>query len=325
MINLLYLIFLFIIAYLTIFFAADVFLDNLKDICLIYGLSPFIVGAIILGIDPEESIASIIASTSNLPYLAVGNVIGNSIIALTVSFAIPAFFYKIEFKSISQFYFILLYLCMGFLLIGFFLQYGILVSGILALILYFIYLNRNLRQVSKENIIQNDSINAINRNSENNPELGNKSIGKKIVLVIMGFIFIFLGGELLIFSAERLIKLTNIPETFFGLVIIAFITNVEELTLVAKSIKNKSVEIGLGGMIGKIFWNLAITFGVSGIIILNFNFSLIIFWNWMLLFILLFYFNLISKKKFLYWKQAIVLTIFLFSFLFLNFTENFFN
>jgi len=34
---------LFIGSYFIIFFAADIFLDNLKDICVIYNLSPFII------------------------------------------------------------------------------------------------------------------------------------------------------------------------------------------------------------------------------------------------------------------------------------------
>ena len=145
MLNLLLFILLFIIGYFVIFFAADLFLDNLKEICLIYGLSPFIIGSLVLGIDPEESIASIIAAINGLPYIAIGNVIGNSIIALTISFAIPAFFYKINFKSAHQFYFILLYSCMIFIAIGFLVKYGFIVVGIIVIITYFIYLNMNLK------------------------------------------------------------------------------------------------------------------------------------------------------------------------------------
>lgn len=318
MIDLIIFIFLFIIGYLIIFFAADIFLDNLKDLCLIYGLSPFIVGSLILGIDPEESIASIIAAIGDLPYIAIGNVIGNSIIALTISFAIPVFFYKIEFKSTPQFYFTLLYSCMIFIIIGFLIVYGLLIMGIVVLLIYLIYLNRNLKHLNKERIEQIKSVKIINENFDNDEELEKESKKKKIGLVLIGFAFIFFGGELLIFSAERIIRLTNIPEAFFGLIIIAFVTNVEELTLVFKSIKKKSVEIGLGGMIGKVFWNLAITFGISGIIIMNLKFSVIMFWNWVILFIILIYFNYIAKKKQIYWKDGIILTIFLLIFLFLN-------
>lgn len=318
MLALLIFILLFIIGYLVIFFAADLFLDNLKEICFIYGLSPFIIGSLILGIDPEESIASIIAAVNGFPYIAVGNVIGNSIIALTISFAIPAFFYKISFKSVPQYYFLLLYICMIFIAIGFLVNYGFIVVGFIVIIIYFIYLNLNLKQLKQDsdigiNLDTNELQNVVIQKFSQNLKR------KKVILTIIGFVFIFLGGELLIYSAEQIIKLTNIPEAFFGLVIIAFVTNVEELTLVFKSIRKKSIEIGLGGMIGKVFWNLAITFGISGIIIVNFNFSLIILWNWFILFILLIYFNYTAKKKQIYWKEGIILTIFLLIFLFLNF------
>jgi Ca2+/Na+ antiporter len=79
---------LFIGGYIIIYFAADLFLDNLKIICLIYNLSPLIIGMLILGIDPEESIASIISALNGLPYISMGNIIGNSIIALTLPFSI---------------------------------------------------------------------------------------------------------------------------------------------------------------------------------------------------------------------------------------------
>ncbi len=318
MLDLLIFLFLFIIGYLIIFFAADLFLDNLKEICLIYGLSPFIIGSLVLGIDPEESIASIIAAINGLPYIAVGNVIGNSIIALTISFAIPAFFYKINFKSAPQFYFFLLYSCMILIAIGFLVNYGYIMVGIIVIIIYFIYLNLNLKQLNQNRIVE-IGLDKKELQNDVNQEILQNSKRKKIILIIIGFAFIFLGGELLIYSAEQIIKLTNLPEAFFGLVIIAFVTNVEELTLVFKSIRKKSVEIGLGGMIGKVFWNLAITFGISGIIIISFNFSLIIFWNWLILFTLLIYFNYIAKKKQIYWKEGIILTIFLLIFLFLNF------
>ncbi|MFX0072366.1 MAG: hypothetical protein ACFFAO_14875, partial [Candidatus Hermodarchaeota archaeon] len=92
---------LFIGGFLIIFFAADIFIDKLKDICVMYNVSPFIIGLLVLGIDPEESIASVIAAINNRPYIAVGNVIGNSIFSLTLCFALPALFYRIEFDKVS--------------------------------------------------------------------------------------------------------------------------------------------------------------------------------------------------------------------------------
>ncbi|MFX1600937.1 MAG: hypothetical protein ACFFB6_10105, partial [Promethearchaeota archaeon] len=274
----------FILGYLIIFFSADVFIENLKDVCIIYGVSPFIIGALIMGIDPEESIASIIAAISGLSYIAVGNVIGNSIIALTISFAIPAFSYKISFKFTPQYYFILLYSCISLLLIGTLIKFGLFIVGIIVIFVYIIYFFINIKNLIKESAMEGILKDNSMQNDNQIYELKEKSKSKKIVLIIISFIFIFFGGELLIFSTEQIIILTNIPETFFGLVIIAFVTNVEELTLVIKSIKKKSIEIGIGGMIGKIFWNLTLTFGISAIIIGTFTISWILFWNWLILF-----------------------------------------
>ncbi|MFX1379842.1 MAG: sodium:calcium antiporter [Promethearchaeota archaeon] len=311
---------LFIVGYLIIFFAADVFLDNLKDICIIYGVSPFIIGALIIGIDPEESIASILAAISGLSYIAVGNVIGNSIIALTISFAIPAFFYKLSFKSVAQFYFLLLYCSIFLLFLGTLFNFGLFIVGIVAIFLYLIYFLINTKRINKGSITLEISKDNVAQNDNKVQKLKEKTKFKKITLIIISFIFIFLGGELLIFSAEQIILFTNIPETFFGFVIIAFVTNVEELTLVIKAIKKKSVEIGLGGMIGKVFWNLTLTFGISAIIIVNFVLSWIVFWNWLILLILIFYFNWISKKKAIKWNDGIILSIILIIFLIINFT-----
>ncbi len=306
---------LFVVGYLVIFFSADVFIDNLKEACLIYNVSPFIIGSLILGIDPEESIASIIASINGLSRIAVGNVIGNSIIALTISFAIPAFFFKISFKSVPQFYFTLLYACMVLILVGFVFSFGFFIVGIIAILLYFVYLNRSLKQISSE---KTENVNSNNEEIDDDSDVKELKI-RKIALIVISFIFIFLGGELLIFSAEQIMIQTNIPEAFFGLVIIAFVTNVEELTLVVKSIKKQSVEMGMGGMIGKVIWNLAITFGVSAIIIVNMDFMWIFFWNWLVLFLLIIYFNWLSKKEIITWKDGIFLTFFLIIFIGINF------
>lgn len=310
---------LFIIGYLVIFFSADVFLDNIKNVCIQYGVSSFIMGALIIGIDPEESIASILAAMNGLSYISFGNVIGNSIIAITISFAIPAFFYKIEFKSVPQFYYLLLYICLFLILVGLLIPFGLFIVGISLIFIYFIYLIKNFKKISKESNAEVVLTEEIMNNFNKIQELKKKSRFRKIILIIVSFASIFIGGELLIYSAEQIIIQTNIPETFFGLVIIAFVTNVEELTLIIKSIKKKSIQIGLGGIIGKVFWNLTLTFGISAIIVNTFSFLLVLFWNWFILLILIIYFNWKSKKKSLEWVDGIILTIILIIFLTINF------
>ncbi|MFW9950263.1 MAG: sodium:calcium antiporter [Candidatus Thorarchaeota archaeon] len=307
---------IFIGSYLIIFFAADFFLDNLKDVCIIYKLSPFIIGMLILGIDPEESIASIIGAINNLPYISMGNVIGNSIIAMTLPFALPLLTKTINFKPMARFFFLLLYFLMLIVLFGFMINYMLFFSGLLDLAGYTVYIIRNFQHYNKEKEIESESLKQLVEDELNKLEKASKS--KKIFYVFLGLFFIFIGGEILVFSAEKLIDLFNIPEIFFGFIIIGFVTNVEEITLMIKSIKKKSVEIGFGGMIGKLIWNLSITFGISGLIIINLEFNWILIWNWLILVAIIIYFNILSLKGKLEKKDGFLLISIFAFFIILN-------
>ncbi|NVM02533.1 MAG: hypothetical protein HWN67_09375 [Candidatus Helarchaeota archaeon] len=306
--------------YLIIFLFADIFIDNLKILCIIYGVSPFIIGSMVLGIDPEESIASIIASINGLPYIAVGNVIGNSIIALTLCFSLPALFYEIKFKKVSKFYFVIIFSCLFFILFSFLITSGLLIFGSACLLAYLLYLIRNIRYISKEKEIDFNVENELLEYEEEGEikEITKKSKLKMVFLILISLIFIIIGGELLIYSTTELIKMTGISESIFGFIIIALTTNVEELTLVLKSIKKHTVEIGLGGMIGKIIWNFTITFGISGIIALNITFDWNLIWNWIILLLIISYFYTISWKKSLTRRDGVFLFIIFIIFLIFN-------
>ncbi|MFX1590623.1 MAG: sodium:calcium antiporter [Promethearchaeota archaeon] len=308
---------LFLGGYLVIYFAADLFLDNLKSICLIYKLSPFIIGLLVLGIDPEESIASIIAAINQLPYISIGNVIGNSILSLSLCFSLPMFFYRINVKSISHFYFIILYSCAIMILCSFFFRFGLLILGIGALLLYFIYILKSFRDLSKKGRIE--TINIVEISELKKEERITASLKyRKIIIIIFSFSFIVIGGELLIFSAENLIILTGLSEEFFGFIIIAFVTNVEEITLIFKSIKKKSTEIGIGGMIGKVIWNLSFTFGVSGMITLNIEFNWILIINWLILISLIVFYHFRVGYESTTTLDPIILSSFLIIFIVFN-------
>ncbi len=312
--NILIWISLFIGGYLLIYFFADVFIDNLKEICLAHDVSPFIIGLLIMGIDPEESIASIIASINGLPYIAVGNVIGNSIIALTLCFSLPVLVYKIKINKIPKFFFLVIFSCLIFIILSFLIISGLFIFGIGCLFIYLIYLMRNIRYMSKKE--KSDFIIGAEELKE---EVEKKELKvKAILLIVISMILIIVGGEILIYATEQLMNLTGISESLFGFVIIAFTTNVEELTLLFKSIKKHSVEIGMGGMIGKLIWNLTLTFGISGIIALTIRFDWTLIWNWLILTFLMFYYYVISWKGTMNRKDGIMLFLIFVSFLMLN-------
>jgi cation:H+ antiporter len=301
-------------SFLLIYFSADFFIDNLKELGVKHNFSPFILGLLILGIDPEESIASIVASINRLPYIALGNVIGNSILSLTICFALPAFFHKINLKSVKNSYFVIIFMSLLSILFAIFLGNLLIIFGLISIFLYLIYII-----ISSKGILNEKEGKIIENKDQLKEGERQKNTLQLVIYVFLSLVLIITGGEFLILSAENLITITGISETFFGFVIISFLTNVEELTLVFKSIKKNSLEIGLGGMIGKIIWNLCFTFGISAIILVQYSTNLLLFYNWALLAGLILGYKILTKRKYMYRVSASILLIFLAVFLFINF------
>lgn len=361
---------IFIIGYLLIYFFADILIDKLKDISRIKHVSPFIIGLLILGIDVEETIASIQGATAGLAQISIGNVIGNSIIAFTLCFALPALFFTLKMDHLPRKYLLLMLLLV--INATFLVIYGRLtwLFGVIGFIIFAIYIYRNLRIYKKthttEIIIKdtevddddddddedNDNGNELNkddeqtkkehvkehdRNEENEdndmstPKMGEriqeekicleskKKLNKHILIAILSLVLVIIGGNLLIDGVKGLVENTGISEGFYGLIVIAFATNVEEIMLLVKAVQKHQEEIGLGAMIGKKIWNLGLTLGISGMIIQQANYPSIFLWNAIILLMIELYFlYIVIKKQKLTRIDAVVLMVFFILFLILN-------
>ncbi len=297
----------------------DVFIDNLKDICYKFNISPLIIGLLVLGIDLEELVASLFGSINGLPYIAMGNVIGNSIISLTIGFGLPALFFKLNFEKIALSYPFLLIIMGSSIILGILIPFGLIYAGIFNISMFVYYLIRNLRKYKNTKEvdihIKDDEV----KEEEEESEEENEGTRKNIILVIISFILVFIGGEGLIISANYIMILTSIAETFFGLVIISMLTNVEEFLMIIKSIRKNEPLIGIGGMIGKIFWNFGITFGISSLILISISSSFIMIINLIMLIGVVLLLLFIVKKRSIHYGVGILLTCLFIGYLVFNF------
>ena len=99
---------LFAVGYIAIYLLADYIIDTLEEISESFSISPIVLGLLILGIDLEEGIVSLTAAVEGLPYLALGNLIGNTVIAIGIAFGLPALYLKAEIDQLPRFYYVLL-------------------------------------------------------------------------------------------------------------------------------------------------------------------------------------------------------------------------
>ncbi|MFX0182386.1 MAG: sodium:calcium antiporter [Candidatus Hodarchaeota archaeon] len=270
---------LFIIGYIVIYYSADYIIDVLEDLIEMYTISPLIVGLFILGIDLEESIVSLVAAIDNLPYLSLGNLIGNTIIAITIAFALPTFFLEFRFKRLPSFYYIILFVGALSVMISTFFPQFLIIFAILNLIIFGLYGIYSAKIQSEFKGRINDSTNEKIQYNARNDNVENEEEENKSKIIFLKIIFvigtIFIAGEVLIISSVQIVFLTGLSESFFGLIIMAFVTNVEEFWLIVNSIKKGQTELGISAQIGKIIWNIILIFGFCGLIIVQYDFKFI--------------------------------------------------
>ncbi|MHA1777725.1 MAG: hypothetical protein ACTSWC_13225, partial [Promethearchaeota archaeon] len=236
---------------------------------------------IIMGVDLEEFIASLTGAIGGLPELAVRNVIGNNIISLTFVFGLPAFFFPVILKKAPS---TLLYFLWGLTLtnlLSMIIQIPMWIFGVLNLIIYGVYLIyafRNLRRPLIEEHELNEALEKQRMITNENKEQNVKRIRRSLV----------------------------------GLIIVAAGTNVEESSILFKSIKKNCTELGMASLIRKIIWNSGITFGISALIIFRdtfYSWNLILVTGLMVILIIPFISFLFIKKKEISKKNALVLMI----------------
>lgn len=267
---------LFAVGYIAIYLLADYIIDTLEEISESFSISPIVLGLLILGIDLEEGIVSLTAAVEGLPYLALGNLIGNTVIAIGIAFGLPALYLKAEIDQLPRFYYVLLVGSGGIVLLSMVLPSYLLLFGLFCMALFTIYLAYTI-QIHKEfKSVHSDAKQtelALDQNENRDEEPRNENRLWSAIKLLLALSILFVGAEALVFSAEKIVQLTGLTQTFFGLVIMAAVTNVEEFWLIVKSIKKDRTEIGVSAQVGKIIWNLTLIYGLCSLFLYQFTFD----------------------------------------------------
>merc|ERR1719228_439481 len=87
-------IFLFTVGFALLYYSSDGLLKCLQWISCRFQVHPVIIGILILGMNPQITILSTTAAFHHLPYLSMGSIIGNAIISLTLSLALPLLLFR---------------------------------------------------------------------------------------------------------------------------------------------------------------------------------------------------------------------------------------
>ncbi len=196
------------------------------------------------------------------------------------------------------------------------------------LTLFALYLVRNIRAYKEHHVTE--IIISDFENDENEEQVEEDDVYRDIeeqeeesetIIIgksLLGFLLVVIGGFFLIFATENIIIITGLTESLFGFLIIAWTTNVEELFLIVSSIRKHKQELGIGAEIGKVVWNLGVTYGISGIILQDLSPTPVYPINLAILILIILMFTWISIKNRLLKRTGVLFLLILVVFVFFN-------
>jgi cation:H+ antiporter len=280
-----------IVAVLILYFGAELSLDSSEKLGQKLGLSPLIIGMLLIGFGtslPEFFVAHI-AGVQGKSDIAVGSLIGSNIANMFLVLGVSGFVAKISLSNFSVKKQTVIHLILA-LVLAFCLSQAsltiITASPLLLLCCFYLYVLYKEMKSSTDEVPVDDSFHS----------------GKVFLKLIVGFSFLYLGGELLVKSGTDICAEIGISEYVISAIFIAFGTSFPELvtSLLAAS-KKKDTDLIVGNIIGSNLFNCAFILGSLGIYDFSFSkdftFELVALFLGSIVLVILSYTNRIFYRK----------------------------
>lgn len=252
---------LLIAGFILLIKGANYLVDGSSSVAKRFGISSLVIGLTVVafGTSTPELVVNLISAFKGTTDIAIGNILGSNIANILLILGITGAISSITVKSSTtwkEIPFALLAILVtavmandvlfsgateSFLTRG----DGMILLGFFAVFMYYIF--------------------GIAKNGAEDETEDVKTFGtlKSIALIVVGLVFLVIGGKWIVDSAIVLAKIWGLSEAVIGLTIVAIGTSLPEMiTSIIAAMKGKS-DIAIGNVVGSnifnIFWILGIT------------------------------------------------------------------
>ena len=250
-----------ILGFIALVKGADWLVDGASAIAKQFGISDLIIGLTVVafGTSMPEFVVNMVSVAQGSTDLAITNILGSNIINTFVILGLTALVYPIVSQKRARDFDIPMSIIAGVLVFTFVaiqLPFGETERGIgrmggIVLLLMFCYFLYNTFLHSKEHP------------EEVETEVKQIPTRRAVALILVGFIGLIVGGELIVKSAVDIATRMGVSEAVIGLTVVALGTSLPELaTSVIAAAKHKS-DIALGNVFGSNIFNVFFVLGVS--------------------------------------------------------------
>ena len=247
--------------------SADWFIEGAVALARRLGLSPLIIGFVIVGFGTSapEMLVSALAAAQGMPVLSLGNAFGSNItnilLILGVSMLIaPIRIHRVALRRDIPFLLVTIGLTLGAALGGWFSR----ADGLLMLGCFALFLGWQLFQACR-------SAQAPEAEGETAAPL---SLGRAIALTALGLLLLLGSSQLLVYSAKwialQAAQMAHLSkeatELIIGLTIVAVGTSLPELMASVVAMRKGQHDIALGNVVGSNCFNICVVAGLALVI-----------------------------------------------------------
>ena len=253
---------IFVIAMGVLIWGADVIIEQSERIALKFDIPEFIIGAtlIALGTSLPEMAASIAASYSGKPDIAIANVIGSNILNITLVLATVFMISKNVNPSRDFFSKDSTWALVPVLVFILMILDGVISRFDAALLLllmgaYLLFLLQDAKNIPELGEIDIEEI-----------EEAHFSWVKVIPLLMLGFVLVIVGAHFTVESASEIARTFGISEWVIGIIMISLGTSLPELVVSISAAGKGKVDMAIGNIIGSNMANTTIVLGAAAFV-----------------------------------------------------------
>ena len=242
-----------IIGLVLLVWSADKFVDGAANLAQSWGVSPFIIGVLIVGLGTSapEMLVSAVAAFQGNSGIGIGNALGSNITNITLVLGATAIMANLPVRSEIVKQELPLILCAG--LFSWILMAdhmhsrldGVLLLASLFGVLYWLVRSTKKQQVVTDSLIE-DSLNDL-------PEA--MPFKQAVIWTIIGLTLLLISSKLLVWGASGIATAFGISDLVIGLTVVAIGTSLPELAASISSVKKGETDLAIGNIVGSNLFN----------------------------------------------------------------------
>ncbi len=255
-----------VIGLAVLVWSADKFVDGAAGTARFFGMSPLLIGMVIVGFGTSapEMVVSAFAATNGNAGIALGNAYGSNIANIALILGITALISPITVKSavLRKEFPILI----AITILSAVLLYDLSLSRIDAVILLVVFVLLMTWTVREGLQNKNDALAKEVEKEAKEEEKNNESLSLKmsIVWLIVGLVLLVVSSRLLVWGAVAIAYLFGVSDLIIGLTIVAIGTSLPELASSIAAARKNEHDIALGNVLGSNLFNTLAVVGIAG-------------------------------------------------------------